>query len=127
MTTNHADWLCPSDPFGHQWAADKQHCTGCDHVRSASEAVLSILSGSRGCSAASARTLLDALTGAARPSRAEVLREVADDWAAHCFHHSDTDVAFLDCPCDWVHELRRAADEADANASRHSTITTEEN
>ncbi|MFJ5294490.1 hypothetical protein [Streptomyces sp. NPDC088348] len=36
MTTNHVDWLCPSDPFGHQWAADKQHCTGCDHVRPAS-------------------------------------------------------------------------------------------
>ncbi|WP_371793049.1 hypothetical protein OG285_32485 [Streptomyces sp. NBC_01471] len=62
MTTNHpVGWTCPTHPFGHQWAADKQHCTGCNHVRPASEAVLLILSGARGCGAASARTLLDAL------------------------------------------------------------------
>ncbi|MFZ4264468.1 hypothetical protein [Streptomyces arboris] len=47
----------------------------------------------------------------ARPSPAEVLRQVADQWAAHCPEHSDADDVWMDCPADWVFELRRAADE----------------
>ncbi|MBD0743524.1 hypothetical protein [Streptomyces sp. CBMA152] len=47
---------------------------------------------------------------------AAVLRGAADDWTAHCPDHSDAEEAFMDCPCDWAHELRRKADEAQQEA-----------
>lgn len=49
-----------------------------------------------------------------RADRAAVLRQAADDWTAHCPDHSDADEAFMDCPCEWAHELRRKADELEA-------------
>ncbi|MFD9152268.1 hypothetical protein ACFWDF_34555 [Streptomyces diastaticus] len=49
--------------------------------------------------------------------RAEVLREVANDWTAHCPDHSnDADEVWMDCPCYWTGELRRAANEAEQAA-----------
>lgn len=51
---------------------------------------------------------------AAPIDRAAMLREVADDWTAHCPDHSDAEEVFMDCPCDWTHELRRKADEVEA-------------
>ncbi|WP_228994348.1 hypothetical protein [Streptomyces sp. DH8] len=53
-----------------------------------------------------------------RPSPAEALRQVADQWAAHCPEHSDADDVWMDCPEDWVFELRRAADAATTEAPR---------
>ncbi|MGW1468505.1 hypothetical protein ACWCPT_29685 [Streptomyces sp. NPDC002308] len=41
---------------------------------------------------------------------AEVLRTVATDWASHCPEHTTADEVWIDCPEDWVHELRSAAD-----------------
>ncbi|MEU7737296.1 hypothetical protein AB0B51_30120 [Streptomyces griseus] len=46
----------------------------------------------------------------ARPSPATVLRQVADQWAAHCPEHSDAEDVWMDCPEGWVFELRRTAD-----------------
>ncbi|MFE0220662.1 hypothetical protein ACFW0U_07295 [Streptomyces albidoflavus] len=49
--------------------------------------------------------------------RAEVLREVANDWTAHCPDHSnDADEVWMDCPCYWTGELRRAANKAEQAA-----------
>ncbi|MEU3700949.1 hypothetical protein AB0E82_01850 [Streptomyces anulatus] len=47
----------------------------------------------------------------AAPSPATVLRQVADKWAAHCPDHSEAEDVWMDCPEDWVFELRRAADD----------------
>ncbi|MFH9761359.1 hypothetical protein ACH4MJ_04395 [Streptomyces anulatus] len=47
----------------------------------------------------------------ARTSPATVLRQVADKWAAHCPEHSNAEDVWMDCPEDWVFELRRAADD----------------
>ncbi|MBH0242073.1 hypothetical protein I3W98_03675 [Streptomyces cavourensis] len=46
----------------------------------------------------------------AQPSPATMLRQVADKWAAHCPEHSDADDVWMDCPKDWVFELRREAE-----------------
>ncbi|NJA56692.1 hypothetical protein [Streptomyces sp. NEAU-H3] len=47
------------------------------------------------------------------PSRAEVLREVADDWITHCPEHSDAEEAWMDCPCDWAEELQHRANQTE--------------
>ncbi|MCZ7413102.1 hypothetical protein [Streptomyces sp. WMMC897] len=59
---------------------------------------------------------------AARPSRAEVLREAADSLAAACPEHSDADEAWMDCPCEYADELRRMADLADAGETESAAV-----
>ncbi|MEL7994246.1 hypothetical protein AAG656_28500 [Streptomyces albidoflavus] len=57
------------------------------------------------------------LTRRLAEARAEVLREVANDWTAHCPDHSnDADEVWMECPCYWTGELRRAANEAEQAA-----------
>jgi hypothetical protein len=55
---------------------------------------------------------------AARPSRAEVLRGVAAEWAAHCPEHAVADATWMECPCTWVADLRRRADAVEGGGSR---------
>lgn len=46
-------------------------------------------------------------------ARASTLRQTAEEWAAHCPQHTDAENVWMDCPCEWVDELRRAATEAE--------------
>jgi uncharacterized membrane protein YccC len=51
---------------------------------------------------------------AGRPSRAEVLRQEADEIVAHCPDHTDGEEAWMDCHCDVADEMRRRASKAEA-------------
>jgi hypothetical protein len=63
-------WVCPKQPFGHDWAAGLE-CRHCGAARTAGEAILSALASVRGWSDEAAVAVRDAY-------RAEVLHQAAD-------------------------------------------------
>jgi hypothetical protein len=58
------------------------------------------------------------VTAALDAYRAEVLRGVAAEWAAHCPEHAVADATWMECPCTWVADLRRRADAVEGGGSR---------
>jgi hypothetical protein len=51
---------------------------------------------------------------AARPSRAKVLRQEADEIVAYCPDHTGGDMSWTDCHCDVADDMRRRANKTEA-------------
>ncbi|AVZ71013.1 hypothetical protein SLUN_00825 [Streptomyces lunaelactis] len=71
-------WICPLHPFGHRWDDTALTCSLCGTQRTASDAVVSLLSGLTGWDTARAEQLVG-------QGRAELLNETADALTGrHC-------------------------------------------
>jgi hypothetical protein len=74
---NTANWICPNQPFGHDWNAGLE-CRRCGATRTAGEAIVSGLASVRGWSDEAARTVRDAFAAELLHGAAESAAEIQE-------------------------------------------------
>ena len=110
------NWLCPLHPFGHQWT-DTLRCELCGAVRSAADAIVSVLGSARGWDRTDAERVRDAhraevLAEAIEAARAEHLKEDTGTSEDEAYNQGvDDAVAAIGALLETASSSRTAADE----------------